>query len=178
MTKVAASVPPLASWSHATVDVPEQGLELVRKAGDAERAEIASALKLSSLDALEARYRIISVAGGGWRLKGQVGAVVVQSCVVTLEPVASTIDEPFEVEFWRETSEPEGGEDKSVLEGPDVETLVGDDIPVGRIVFETLSSAIDPYPRKEGAAFDWKDKTGNAEKANPFSVLAQLKDKE
>lgn len=168
---------PLASWSHATVDVPAQGLEITRSADASERAGVAGALRLAALDKLEARYRIMSVAGGGWRLKGQIAADVVQTCVVTLEPVPSAIEEPFEVEFWRETSEPEGGEDRSVLEGPDVEMLTGDDIPAGRIIFETLSGALDPYPRKADAAFDWKDSAAESEKSNPFSVLAQLKEK-
>lgn len=177
MTRQTSASMPLASWSHATVDVPAQGLEVTRSANDAERADIVRALPLAALDKLQAHYRITGLAGGGWRLKGQISASLVQTCVVSLEPVSSAIEEPFEVEFWREVSEPEG-EDKSVLEGPDVETLTGDEIPAGRIVFETLAGALDPYPRKEGAAFDWNDRAGDAEKSNPFSVLMQLKDKE
>jgi len=177
MTMQTSASVPLASWSHATVDVPAQGLEVTRSANDSERADVMRALPLAALDKLEVRYRITGLAGGGWRLKGQISAGLVQTCVVSLDPVSSVIDEPFEVEFWRETSDPDG-EDKSVLEGPDIEPLTGDEIPAGRIVFETLAGALDPYPRKEGAAFDWNDRAGDAEKANPFSVLMRLKDKE
>ncbi len=54
--------------------------------------------------------------------------------------------------------------------------LDGDRIDVGRIVYETLSAGLDPYPRKEGAEFDWADpKTGVADSANPFAVLKKLK---
>lgn len=177
MTRQTSASVPLASWSHATVDVPAQGLEVTRSASDAERADMVRALPLAALDTLQAHYRITGLAGGGWRLKGQISASLVQTCVISLDPVPSVIEEPFEVEFWREVSEPEG-EDKSVLEGPDVETLAGDEIPAGRIVFETLAGALDPYPRKEGAAFDWNDRARDTEKSNPFSVLMQLKDKE
>ena len=49
---------------------------------------------------------------------------------------------------------------------------------VGRVVFETLASAIDLYPRKDGAAFDWRapepDKAGVV---SPFAALAKLKNK-
>ena len=36
--------------------------------------------------------------------------------------------------------------------------LIDGIIPVGRIVFETISAGLDPYPRKPGAEFTWADK--------------------
>ena len=49
-------------------------------------------------------------------------------------------------------------------------------IPVGRIVFETLASSLDPYPRREGAAFNWQDpQSAGDKKANPFAALSKLK---
>lgn len=169
---------PLAHWDVALVDIPERGLDAKRDADASERAGLAQKLGLVTLDALHAQYRVHSLAGGGWRLSGTVAANVVQSCVITLEPLPSAIDDEFAVEFWRDLDEPEGGEDKTVLEGADVEPLEGDTIPVGRIVFETLSAALDPYPRKQGAAFDWQDeKAAQSENSNPFSVLARFKDK-
>lgn len=168
---------PLEGWSHATVDIPAQGLSYTRSASPQERAAIVEALELAALDRLEATYRINSISGGGWRLAGKMTAAVTQPCVITLEPVPSDFAEAFNVEFWRDLDVPEGGEDKSVLEGADVEHLEGDAIPAGRIVFESLSAALDPYPRKEGATLDWNDpKVAEAEKANPFSILAKLKD--
>lgn len=169
---------PLATWTLATLDVPAGGYKGKRAASAEECAGIARLIGLVSLDALSAEYRVTSIPGGGWRLAGDLSATVVQSCVVTGDPVPSSLADTFTVEFWRELEEPEGGEDKSIIEGADVEPLEGDVIPVGRIVFETLSAALDPYPRKQGAAFEWQDKTGaDGQKANPFSVLARLKDK-
>lgn len=168
----------LSSWVHATTEIPAGGLERSRQANGEERRAIATALNLLSLDSLQARYRIVSIAGGGWRLSGSIEAQLAQPCVVTLEPVPATLSETFQVEFWRDLEEPEGGEDKSILEGADVEPLAGDDIPAGRIVFETLSGALDPYPRKAGAEFGWQDKNAeNPQKTSPFSVLQQLKNK-
>lgn len=169
---------PLHDWFHATVDIPAQGLEYQRAAGPQERTAIAKELGIVTLDRLEASYRVTAIAGGGWRLAGTVSADVVQSCVITLEPVPAQITETFKVEFWRDLDEPEGGEDKSVLDGADIEALEGDVIPAGRIVFECLSAALDPYPRKEGASLGWNDpKAQEAEKNNPFSVLAKFRDK-
>ena len=164
---------------HATTDIPANGLHRERAASETERAEIAKALGLRSLDRLVADYAISSIAGGGWRLKGAVDAKLVQSCVVSLEPIDQTISETFDVEFWRTGETDTGGEDQSVLQGPDVEPLEGDRIEAGRVVFETLSAAIDPYPRKHGATFDWSDKAAEDKaKTSPFAVLSKLKDKD
>lgn len=177
MSQASSPRNPLQGWSHAIVDVPAQGLDYKRAANSQEKAEIAKELGLSALDRLETDYRLAAISGGGWRLSGTLSADVVQSCVITLEPVPERIEEAFKVEFWRDLDEPEGGEDKSVLEGADVEALEGDAIPAGRIVFESLSAALDPYPRKEGASLAWQDpKAEEPEKITPFSVLAKLKD--
>lgn len=174
--KAAPPIVPLRAWVVATAQVPAQGLAETRQASAQERADIAAALSLTALDALEAVYRIRSLPGGGWRLSGSILADTVQPCVVTLEPLAQRITDTFDVEFWRGRGEDLGGEDKSVLEGADVETLQSDEIDVGRIVFEALSAGIDPYPRKPGVDFDWSDpKAAEPQKDNPFSVLAKLK---
>lgn len=168
----------LASWTHATTEIPAQGLDRRRSATAEEREAIRKALGLAALERLDAHYRIHSVAGGGWRLAGTLLADVVQSCVVTLEPLPATLEEKFASEFWDDLDEPEGGEDKGILDEADVERLEGDTIPAGRVVFETLSGALDPYPRKAGARFDWEDKAAqDVGKNNPFSVLSRLKDK-
>ncbi len=51
-------------------------------------------------------------------------------------------------------------------------------IDAGRIVFETLSAAVDPYPRKAGAEFhaDAVATTASSE-AGPFAALKELKDR-
>jgi uncharacterized metal-binding protein YceD (DUF177 family) len=169
----------LSNWSHATTDIPDRGLARVRSASEAERGEIARALKLASLDKLVANYRITSISGGGWRLAGHLEADVVQSCIVSLEPVPAHIEEAFDVEFWQEAPASDSGGDLSVLQGPDMEPFDGHDIAVGRIVFETLAAALDPYPRKDNASFNWAEPDNPDEKkTSPFAVLAKLKGKE
>ena len=169
----------LSSWSHATTDIPDRGLSRERAASDSERGEIASALRLLSVEKLVANYRISSISGGAWRLAGDLSADVVQPCIVSLEPVPAHLDEKFDVEFWQGARADESGGDLSVLQGPDIEPLEGSEIAVGRIVFETLAAALDPYPRKSDAAFNWTEPPGSDEKkTSPFAVLAKLKGKE
>lgn len=170
---------PLSDWTHATAEIPDRGLTRERAASEAERSEIARALKLISLDKLVAAYRITSIAGGGWRLAGKITADPVQSCIVSLEPVPAHLEETFDVEFLHEAPASESGGDLSVLQGPDIEPLEGNVIAAGRVVFETLAAGLDPYPRKGGASFEWQDKAASGDnKISPFAVLAKLKDKE
>ncbi len=49
---------------------------------------------------------------------------------------------------------PESGEEEvEALSAAEIEPIEHGRIDVGRIVYETLSAAIDPYPRKAGAEF-------------------------
>ena len=165
-------------WSHATTDVPAGGLSRQYEASETERSALANALGIREIGKLVADYTINSIAGGGWRLKGTVSAEVVQACVVSLESVPQSLVDDFDVEFWPHGKCDEFGEEKSVLQGPDVETLEGETIDVGRIVFETLSAGLDPYPRKSGVDFDWQDKAAlRSQVGGPFAGLSRLKDR-
>ena len=169
---------PLNDWTHNVTDVPSGGLDREREATESERSAIAEALRPS--EAREARcalsYQVRS--GGGYRLSGKVTADVEQACVVTLDPVTAKVEAPFDVEFRPQVETADNDEDASVLSGPDVDILERGIVPVGRIVFETVSASLDPYPRRPGAEFNWQDpQASEPEKASPFAALSKLKDK-
>ncbi len=163
------------------VDIPERGLDAVRTADAEECAAIARALDVVSVDRLEATYRIETTRRGRYLLTGELRAELTQTCVVTLEPISSHLREPFEAEFWPadqiEAAETEAPEEEVDPTERDVEPIEDSRLAVGRIVAETLATAVDPYPRKPGATFDWEDaKAAAAEAAaNPFAVLARLR---
>ncbi len=166
-------------WTHKITDIPEGGLSQERAASEKECAALMAALGLLSLDVLSTRYRITALAGGGYRLAGTLDAKLSQPCVVSLDPVAQAIDEDFDVEFWPHVTLRDEAEEAGVLDDADVEQLTEGEIPVGRIVFETLSASLDPYPRRPDAVFDWQDTTVPSEqKSNPFAVLSKLKDRD
>lgn len=170
------NLPPL-DWSHLAAEIPSQGLKCEKVVPEKDRAGIALALGLQELKSLVATYRIVA-AGAGYRLTGYLDAGVVQACIVSLEPLESHLREDFEAEFRSADDGAESGEDKTVLEGLDIEPIQHGRIDAGRVILETLSGALDPYPRKEGAAFTWRDPAEDqAAKASPFAVLSQLKDK-
>jgi hypothetical protein len=64
-------------------------------ASEGERAELARRFALVALDRLEARVTMVRLAGGLLRLTAELSADVVQECVVTLEPVASRLEDQF-----------------------------------------------------------------------------------
>jgi uncharacterized metal-binding protein YceD (DUF177 family) len=167
-------------WDHLVTDIPANGLKQERAATEGERAALSTAFDVLGFDSAVASYRVTALAGGGYQLKGSVDCSIRQACVVTLEPLTQALSETFDVEFWPSADDDadEGG-DLSVLDGPDVDVLENQTIPAGRIVFETISAAIDPFPRKDGAQFEAPDpapKTGAT--ISPFSALAKLKNKD
>jgi hypothetical protein len=181
MTKTTSTTPPLA-WDYAARDVPEAGLDGQLRAGAEELARVAQALDLLACSRLTADFAVMPAGAGCYRLSGTVSAEIEQACVVTLEPLASTIEEPFDVTFWPENAMPvpPGGE-LDLDEEPDPEALIGGQIAVGRVVFECLAAAIDPFPRKPGATLDWKPQAPKGEDAgrsqSPFAILATIRGK-
>jgi len=167
-------------WVHSLAEIPEAGLETRRSATAAAREKLASDLDLISCDRLDAHYAVSRLSQGRYLLQGTLEADITQTCVVTLDPVETHIVEPFEVEFRPESQGTAGVAEFDALETRDIEPLEGETIPVGRIVYEQLASAIPAYPRKEGATFEPPASEAHETKAasNPFAVLKNLKRKE
>jgi uncharacterized metal-binding protein YceD (DUF177 family) len=167
------------TWSHAAHEIPQGGLSQQRTATDAERAAVANELGVLDCLRLDARYDIRALAAGRYMLSGSLRADVVQSCVVTLEPVTATVNEAFAVEFYPPGENVEGSAgDIDPFETVDIEPLLHGRIPVGRVVYEQLASGLDPYPRAEGAQLEWSEPKGEEGAAqSPFDVLKQLRPK-
>lgn len=87
-------------------------------------------------------------------VSGMLEAGLVQSCVVTLQPIASTLRVPLRRHF-RRRSVREGmavGEEEMISgDTIDVEILDGDDLDLGEVIAEELCLALPPYPRADNA---------------------------
>ena len=79
-------------------DVPEQGLHLDLVADAATRAAIAAVAGVRALPHLAASFDV-APQGAGLRVAGEVRATVEQTCVVTLEPLTSEVNEPIDLVF-------------------------------------------------------------------------------
>ncbi|WP_064706870.1 YceD family protein [Rhizobium bangladeshense] len=159
-------------------------VEVHIEAAPSELKALAEAWSVVSVDDLSADLQIARWKRDGVRVKGRVQAKIVQSCVVTLEPVQSLIDESFEQIFVPEGSKlaRQPGNDAGEMlldpDGPDLpETFVGDTIDAGEVVAEFAALAIDPYPRKEGVEFQAhiEDSGENDKKPSAFAVLKDWK---
>jgi Large ribosomal RNA subunit accumulation protein YceD len=167
------------SWDHLIEDIPPAGLSVERVADAEERERLKAALDLGGLPELRARYQITPLSFGRHKLVGELAAVVDQTCVVSLEPVRSEVADTYAATYWPAEAMPEPAKGQVALDAePDPEAIVDGRIDVGRIVFESLAAAIDPFPRVPGAVFDGPLSTPAAQKSeSPFAVLASLKDK-
>lgn len=173
----------LAAWVHRVEDIPERGLTAERVASENELTALALALDIAACRRLAVAYRLKPLGGGRYQLTGTIAADVTQSCIVTLEPIESEIREAFEEEYWppellREDAKGKGGEDEQEILTQHVrEAVEHGQIAVGRLVYEHIATALDPYPRRPDAAFHWQEPDGQpAASDNPFAVLARLKD--
>lgn len=162
-------------WTIATRDAPAQRREGRFVASDVERRAVASALDLDACEALSFDYVLRNRGDGRYRLTGRLVAAVVQSCVVTLDPVPATVEAAIDVEF-RPDADPRSTHDIDLDDETDIEPIEHGEMAVGRVVVETLATSLDPYPRKPGATFEGASTESRAEKSdNPFAVLANLK---
>jgi len=161
------------NWTHRVGEIGERPLEVERKALPSELPAVANELDVPSCEALSARYTIRPLGRGRYMLTGKAEATVTQSCVITLEPITSSVSDAFEIEFWPPDDLP-GAVSADAIEafGPDEpEAIVNGVIDVGVIILDSLSGAIDRYPRKPGAVFSWVDKKADADSDNPFAKL-------
>ncbi len=158
------------------LDQIRDGERLDLAADEAECRQIARRLGLPSLERLEAHVTL-SRTGAIVRAEGRLLASVDQHCVVTGDPVAAHVDEPFALLFMPEP--PTGRPDEEVELGEvDCDTLFHDGavIDLGSALADTLALSLDPYPRSASAEAALREAgVMTQEQASPFAVLAGLK---
>lgn len=147
---------------------------------DADLEAVANMLDLVALERLVFAYRFDHHGGGRLRLTGTLRGSATQTCVISLDPVETAVEVPVEQEFWprgliaqlEENTADSGG--AGLLDWP--ESIVDGMIDLGPVIYESLATALDPYPRREGASFDWSQGSGDEEpRSGPFAALAALK---
>jgi uncharacterized metal-binding protein YceD (DUF177 family) len=118
---------------------------------------------------------------GGVVVSAEARAVVVQTCVVTLEPVASEIAAPLERRFLPGIEPVKAAELELGPGAEDEPEPLGETIDLAQLLLEAVALEIDPYPRKEGAAHGTRAYAPpgaeplTEEAMRPFAGLAALK---
>ena len=92
--------------------VGPDGRREVLEANEAERAALARRFGIPAIERLRAELLLRPEADGAVRAEGRVDAAVVQSCVVTLEPVAQRVDEAVDLRLLPPGREPQDEPDE------------------------------------------------------------------
>jgi len=158
------------------------GNHLIREidAGPAERQALAARFGLVAIGSLSATIRLRRLDGGRMvRVAGSLTAEVVQTCVVTLDPVPAHVAEDFTALFVPAESMPDPEAemilDPRSLEDDLPEPMTAGTIDIGELTAQHLSLALDPYPRRPDAAFEGWDDDATPAAVSPFTALAALK---
>lgn len=142
------------------------------------RAAMAERLGASAIRKLRFSGELRPEGREDWVLEGELGATVVQPCVVTLAPVVTRIDTVVVRRYLADWPEPEPGSETEMGDDDTIEPL-GDRIDPAEVMAEALALAMPDYPRSDGTGF------GSAEFAppgaeplreeHPFAALAKIR---
>lgn len=163
-------------WSVpvAVDDVPDDGLHIEIEAPADIRAEVAKLAAVREIPQLSAVFDLVRF-GSGVHVAGQVGARVGQTCVVSLEPLETAVEEPVDVTFVPAAAAelPVGVQEHTMGEPEPPEPLIDGKVDLGALATEFVLLGIDPYPRKPDAKLAAiKIEDGGA---GPFAALEALK---
>ena len=136
-------------------------------ANPAECTALAARLHIEGVLSLRCRFSLRR-RGEIVEAEGELQAEVVQTCVVSLEPVQQGVMDRFVVRFVPAGSEREDEDPDS----PDELGYEGGTIDLGEAAAEQLALALDPYPRRPDATLD---PAADAEADTPFAALSSLR---
>ena len=156
----------------AVDEIPDSGLHVEIDAPDAVRTHLTGLAGLRELRRLSGIFDL-QRQGAGVRVTGHINARVGQTCVVTLEPIESEVQELVDLKFALSLAVGAKSEASEAAEEEPPEPLSDGTVDLGAIATEFLLLGIDPYPRKPGAEFSPLKSDDNT--AKPFAALEALK---
>lgn len=167
-------------------NLDRRGKSMEATADNAEMAALGRRFELVAVKSLAAEITIKrGAADHTVHLSGNLVADVIQSCVVTLEPVDKHVEGVIDVIYSTDAaaswSECDMAPDRDVAPGEDdlPELLLGDEIDIGEVIAEHLGLHLDPYPRSPDAVFpspaDEPVIPDDTSRVSPFAILRDLK---
>jgi uncharacterized metal-binding protein YceD (DUF177 family) len=167
--------------AYVTVtQIPDTGLHRDIEADEAARRAIAEVAGIREVLSAHASFDLRHKSGDQVHVTGRVRAKIGQTCVVTLDPIESEIDEEVDLIFapsgqsLPQADLADDEDDDAAIEVDDQpEPMVDGVIDLGRLATDVLFLAIDPYPRKAGAVFEPLVAVADPED-HPFAALKAL----
>jgi uncharacterized metal-binding protein YceD (DUF177 family) len=168
-------------WSVpvTVAQIPDTGLHRDIEADRATREAMAEVASLREILSASAALDVTPEGGGRVHVAGRVRARVGQTCVVTLDPIETDIDEEIDLIFAPPEQIPDLSDlvdeaAESDTEVPDPpEPIVNGVIDLGRLATDALFLGIDPYPRRPDAVFELPQVAADPED-HPFAALKAL----
>jgi hypothetical protein len=166
--------------AYVTVaQIPDTGLHRDIEADDAACRAIAEVAGLREVIFARASFDLRHRSGDQVHVSGRLKAKIGQSCVLTLDPIESEIDEAIDLVYApsRQSlpqNDLDDDDDRPIETDDSPESIVDGMIDLGRLATDVLFLAIDPYPRKEGAVFEPQVVAADPED-HPFAALKALK---
>ena len=168
-------------WSVPVVvaQIPDTGLHRDIEADRATCDAMADAAGLREILSASASLDLTLEKAGRVHVTGRVRARIGQTCVVSLDPIESDIDEAIDLIFAPPEQIPQlaalvDEAAESEVEIPDPpEPIVNGVIDLGRVATDALFLGIDPYPRKPDAVFEPLIEAADPED-HPFAALKAL----
>jgi hypothetical protein len=170
-------------WSAPVMvaQIPAGGLHRVIEPNADQAAALASAGGLRDVSKLRAEFMLTPLRGDQIRVEGRVTGRVGQTCVVTLDPIESLVNEKIELLFApadqvRSLAALMDEADEDAADRPDPPEPIDDHgvIDLGRVASDALFLGLDPYPRKPDAVFEPPPSDDDPED-HPFAALKALK---
>ena len=124
------------------------GMDVLVEANAAECSALAERLRLPAVLSLACRFHLERTVGDLVMAHGHLVADVMQTCVVSLEDFAATVEERFALRWVLEGEE----SDDVDPESPDEITYEDGTLDLGEATAQQLGLALDPYPRAAGAS--------------------------
>lgn len=163
---------------HDLSDIPTAGYELDILPGTEELRALAEWAGVEEVSQLKAHVSMRAQSKTRFLEEAQFDADIVQSCVVTLEPVRTHIARSFTrvlhlmpgVQRFADEGGAVGASPVADDSPDEIDSTVYD---LGTPLREELALAIDPYPRAPGVAFE--PPVDEDRPQSPFAVLGRLK---
>jgi hypothetical protein len=149
----------------ALTEIRPTGREVEVRATAAECAALARRMKVPAINEFSCWFRLSALGEGVVLAEGRLLARAIRVCVLTLDEFEATTKEEFRLRFVPAGQESPGFDPEAEDEIP----YQGAALELGEAAAEQLALALDPYPKKPGAALP---AVADEATGSPFAVLA------
>jgi uncharacterized metal-binding protein YceD (DUF177 family) len=139
-------------------------------------SEIQESLKIRKLQNFSFQGRLNQSKKKNYELHLSFRATIIQNCVITNEPVKTSLNDKIDRYYLDEYPEPNKESLSLDMRSKDIE-LIHNELDIGAVAIEALCLKIPDYPRKKNVQFHGLTITDSGVKPidktliNPFSVL-------